>query len=72
MHHQVGVGDDFVNFSDAADRQHFTRGLARELVSTMARADGDGQSLPHPQAARGFRTKYSLDSLLGLFAACVV
>ena len=28
----------------------------------------DGQSLPHPQAARSFRTKYSLDSLLGHFA----
>ena len=34
----------------------------------LDRADADGQSLPHPQAVRGFRTKYSLDSLLGLFA----
>ena len=45
MHHQMGVGDGFVDFSDAADRQHFTCGLAGEFIRTMACADGDGQGI---------------------------
>ena len=45
MHHQVGVGDGFMNFSDSADGQHFTGWLAGELVSTVTGADGDGQSI---------------------------
>ena len=45
MHHEVGVGQTFVDFLDALDRKNFTGGLARELVSAVARADGDGQSV---------------------------
>ena len=45
MHHQVGVGDGFVNLSDAADRQHFAGGLAGEFVGAVAGADGDGQGI---------------------------
>ena len=45
MHHQVGVGDRFVDLGDAADRQHFTGGLAGELVGAVAGADGDRQGI---------------------------
>ena len=45
VHHKVGVGQTFVDFLDALDRKNFTGGLARELVSAVARADGDGQSV---------------------------
>ena len=31
VHHQVGVGDGFVDLSDAADGQHFTVGLRVNL-----------------------------------------
>ena len=43
MHHEVRVGDRFVNLSDSADCQHFTGGFAGEFVSTMAGTDRDGQ-----------------------------
>ena len=45
MHHQVGVGNGLVDFSDAADCQHFTGGFAGELVGPMAGADCDCQSI---------------------------
>ena len=45
MHHQVGVGDGFVDFGNPADRQHFTRGFAGELVGAVAGADGDRQGI---------------------------
>ena len=45
MHHQMGVGDGFMDFSDTADRKHFTRGLTGELVGTVACTDGDGQGI---------------------------
>ena len=43
MHHQVGVGNTTVDFHDALNRQDVTGGLARELVSAVAGANGNGQ-----------------------------
>ena len=51
------IGDAGVDFLDAADRQDVARGLAAELVSTVAGANGNGQGVQ----ARGF------DKLGGFF-----
>ena len=45
MHHQVGVGNARVDFLDARDGQHITRGRARELVGAVAGADGNRQGV---------------------------
>ena len=45
VHHQVRVGNALVDLLDALNRQDVASGLARELVSAVAGADGDGQRI---------------------------
>ena len=45
VHHQVRVRNAAMNLFDAPDGQDVARGLAAELVGTVARADGNRQRI---------------------------
>ncbi|CAI8165106.1 MAG: Uncharacterised protein [Synechococcus sp. CC9902] len=60
MHHQVGVGDGFVDLGNTADGQNLTGGLAGELVGAVAGADSDRQ-----RVAFGFGDEISGFSRIG-------
>src|ERR1019366_8034808 len=45
VHNQVGIRRRRMNLRDAIDVQNVARGLARELVGAVARADGDRQRI---------------------------
>ena len=60
MHHQVRVGNAFVNGLNAIDGQDVARRLAREFVGAVAGANGNGQSVQ----------LRALHKIGGLFGVC--